>query len=553
MMPLPFQFDFKNPDYNFVYAWRAERLQRIRETSGAVDYLKVYYKDHPIDFINDWGMTFDPRLRKDANGKKLPTSFPLLLFPRQEEFIVWVLKRLENSEPGLGEKARDMGLSWVLVALGCTLCLFNDGMTIGYGSSLERNVDQAGDPKSLFWKARMFMEQLPIEFRGGWNIKKHCPQMRLIFPESGSAMIGEGGDNIGRGGRSTMYVVDEAARLVRPDLAEASLSGNTDCRIDISSAFGMANPFAQKRFSGDIQVFTYSLADDPRRDEEWIEKKKKDTANPVVWAQEYEINYAASVDGLVIEPDWVNAAVDFAETLQIKPTGSIVGAFDVADGGADLCAFGVRKGIELRFLKAWSGKSSDIMASTQQVFTMADDNACNEWYYDGDGLGAGVSGMARVINSNRALVNLKQHEVKIFQGSGKVVDPESEMVKGRLNQDFFANRKAQAWWSLRFRFQETYRVKLAYAKSVKEKTPFDCQFNPDDIISLNSEMIGKDNLSRLKIQLTQPRYSQTTLGKILIDKTPDGTKSPNDADTIMMLYAPVKAKVYSIMDLGGED
>ncbi|WP_156172463.1 hypothetical protein [Yersinia similis] len=30
-MPLPFPFDFKNPDYTQVFEWRMERLQRIRQ------------------------------------------------------------------------------------------------------------------------------------------------------------------------------------------------------------------------------------------------------------------------------------------------------------------------------------------------------------------------------------------------------------------------------------------------------------------------------------------------------------------------------------------
>jgi phage terminase large subunit len=50
-------------------------------------------------------------------------------------------------------------------------------------------------------------------------------------------------------------------------------------------------------------------------------------------------------------------------------------------------------------------------------------------------------------------------------------------------------------------------------------------------------------LDKLKIELSQPTYSISTLGKILIDKAPDGTKSPNLADVIMMLFAPKKKKV----------
>jgi len=54
-------FDFKNPDYQAVYKKRAERLHTIRTTEGALAGLLEFYKTHPAEFINDWGMTFDPR------------------------------------------------------------------------------------------------------------------------------------------------------------------------------------------------------------------------------------------------------------------------------------------------------------------------------------------------------------------------------------------------------------------------------------------------------------------------------------------------------------
>ncbi len=76
--------------------------------------------------------------------------------------------------------------------------------------------------------------------------------MRVEFPETGAVIKGEAGDNIGRGDRTTLYLVDEAAFLQRPLLIDAALSQTTRCRIDLSSVNGMANPFAQKRHGGKI-------------------------------------------------------------------------------------------------------------------------------------------------------------------------------------------------------------------------------------------------------------------------------------------------------------
>ena len=247
-MPLPFPFDFKHPDYQMVFEWRMERLQRIRQNPEILPVLKQFYRTNPAQFIIDWGMTTDPR----NIDYGLPVTIPFLLFPKQEEWIHWIMERWGNRENGITEKSREMGLSWTAIGLACSLCLFNKEMIIGFGSRKEEYVDSTGDPKALFWKARKFVETLPVEFRGSWSEKKHAPYMRVEFPETGAVIKGEAGDNIGRGDRTTLYLVDEAAFLQRPLLIDAALSQTTRCRIDLSSVNGMANPFAQKRHGGKI-------------------------------------------------------------------------------------------------------------------------------------------------------------------------------------------------------------------------------------------------------------------------------------------------------------
>ena len=176
-MPLPFSFDFKNPDYNMVFEWRVERLLRIRQNPDVIPALRQFYRDDPAQFIIDWGMTTDPR-NLDYG---LPATIPFLLFPRQEEWINWIMERRSQLEHGQTEKSREIGLSWTSIGLACSLCLFNKEMVIGFGSRKEEYVDSTGDPKALFWKARKFVEMLPVEFRGSWTEKKHAPYMRVEF------------------------------------------------------------------------------------------------------------------------------------------------------------------------------------------------------------------------------------------------------------------------------------------------------------------------------------------------------------------------------------
>lgn len=535
-MPIPFPFDFRNPDYTQVFEWRMERLQRIRQNPGMLPAMKAFYRDNPAQFIIDWGMTVDPRNVE----RGLPARIPFLLFPKQEEWIQWFVEHWRTSKPGITEKTRDMGMSWLTVGMAASLCLFNRGIIAGFGSRKEEYVDKIGSPKSLFDKARNFIGLLPVEFRGGWNPKAHAPHMRILFPENDSAMTGEAGDGIGRGDRTSFYIVDESAFLERPYLVDASLSATTNCRQDISTPNGMANSFAERRHSGKVDVFTFHWRDDPRKDDAWY-KKQCEELDAVTVAQEIDINYSASVEGVLIPSAWVQAAVDAHIKLGIQPTGQRMGALDVADEGKDTNAFTSRHGFLLEDIDEWSGKGDDIFGTVQRAFSICDQRRLEMYRFDSDGLGAGARGDARVINEQRKERRERQITATPYRGSGSPANPEDEAVpgeygqQGRLNKDFFANAKAQGWWRLRTLFRNTWRA-------VEEKMPF----SPDEIISISGSMPLKN---KLIVELSQPTYSVNGVGKIVVDKKPDGTKSPNLADSVMIAYAPMEFTSMDIWDL----
>jgi phage terminase large subunit len=526
-MPLD-GFDFRHPDYDAVFAARVEWLTRLRAEPALLGPLREYYREHPADFISDWGCTHDTRNVE----RGLPALIPFVLFQRQREWIDFIVRKWRAQEPGLTEKSRDSGVSWLAVALSCTLCLFYGGLTIGFGSRKEEYVDRIGDPKSLFYKARMFMQELPVEFRGGWDIGKHAPHMRIIFPQTGSIITGEAGDNIGRGNRAAIYFVDEAAFLEHPALIEASLSQTTNCRQDISTPNGPANPFAVKRHSGRIEVFTFHWRHDPRKDEDWYRKQVAEL-DPVTVAQEIDIDYAASVEGILIPRQWVMSAIDAHEKLNIQVTGRHIGALDVADEGVDKNGFAGCMGILVDRIDEWSGKGGDVFHTVERAFMICDEGEYTGFRFDADGIGAGVRGDARIINERRAREGMRVLRVAAFRGSDSPFAPDAHDVKGRANKDFFANLKAQAWWSLRTRFQRTHRW-------ITEGVA--C--NPDDCISLSSKL---PLLMQLVAELAQPTYTINGVGKIVIDKKPEGTKSPNLADAVMMLFARI-AEPLSITD-----
>jgi hypothetical protein len=523
----PLNFDYMNPDYNAVFQMRADALTFIRNNPGELPGIKAYYKEHIPQFIMDWGVTVDPKNVE----RGLPSLIPFILFPKQEDWINDVIWCWHNQKPMMTLKTRQMGFSWLAMAVGCSLSIFNEGMAIGVGSRKEIYVDSVGDPKSLFHKGRTFMANLPVEFRAGWEAGKHAPHMRLIFPETGATITGEAGDNIGRGNTTSIYLVDESAFLERPHLVEASLSQTTNCRIDISTPNGYGNPFADKCNGGKIKLFTFHWQDDPRKDIAWYNRQCEEL-DPVTVAQEIDCDFAASVEGVLIPVSWIKASVDAHLRLQIPPSGMKSGGLDVADEGKDMNAFCGRHGIVLEYVDEWSGKGSDIFRTAFKAHDICDAMGYELFKYDSDGLGAGVRGDARIIAQRRTDNGQRPIEAEAFRGSEAVFNPEGEDVKGRKNKDYFRDRKAQAWWALRRRFEKTYGW-------VVEGRVCD----PDDIISISSAI---KHHSKLVGELSQPTYVTNDIGKIVVNKAPDNTKSPNLADAVMIAFSVTARKPITI-------
>lgn len=333
------KFDWRNPDYAPIWTSRIERLKKLRSDPSLIAGVKSFYAEHPVEFITDWMCTFDPR--NVERGIEAVT--PFLLFPKQAEFVEWAVKRWKSREPGLVEKSRDAGVSWLCVAIGTWMWLFKPGVVIGYGSRKEEYVDKLGDPKSLFWKIRETVRLLPRELQPeGFNMKVHAPYMRIQNPENGSTIVGESGDNIGRGNRTSIYFVDEAAFLERPDAVDAALSQTTNCRIDVSTPNGAGNPFYRKRHSGRVSVFVFDWRDDPRKDQAWYDKQCREL-DPVVVAQEIDRDYTASVSNAWIAGDLVRACMQRG-VADVQAIGPLQIGVDVARFGDDKSCITFRKG-----------------------------------------------------------------------------------------------------------------------------------------------------------------------------------------------------------------
>lgn len=386
----PEWFLWTSPDYDRVWAERMERITELRANPAKWETVREFYKDRPAEFINDWGVTFDPR----NAGSSVPTTLPFLLFRRQVEFVHWLQERHQRREDGVAEKSRDMGVSWLCVGFAVWLWSFWPDSAVGFGSRKEDMVDLIGDPSSLFWKIRMFIEYLPWELQPrGYQADKHAPFMRVVNPENNATILGEAGDNIGRGGRTSLFIKDESAHYEHPEAIDAALSQNTNVQIDLSTPNGEGNPFWRKAHGGKIAKFVFDWTEDPRKNAKWY-AAQVNRMTAVALAAEVNRDYSASVTNSFIDSTRVSACMKRGPA-DVRAVGPLRVGLDVARFGDDSNVLTFRRGKVLLKQVTWSKCDLESTAGRARQEILAFSDAPEQIAIDVIGLGAGVADMMR--------------------------------------------------------------------------------------------------------------------------------------------------------------
>lgn len=524
--------------------WRQYTLDQFDRNPDLVESARAYYSVRPKAFICAWIDTYDPR--KASQG--LMAWMPFVLFKRQGEFIEFVMECLSAEANGLTEKARDMGVTWTAVGLSIWLWLFYDGASIGWGSATQPKLDRIGDMDSIFEKIRQAIRRLPKCFLPkGFDADEHMFFQRIINPENDNTITGEIGPNIGRGGRKLIYFKDESAHYDHPEMIEASLMDTTRCQIDISSVNGLGNPFHRKREAGvdwapgqmavkdRTNVFVMDWTDHPDKTQEWYDSRKaRATAEGLehVFAQEVDRNYSAAIIGTIIPQEWAKACVDAHLKLKWKTEGNWVSGLDVSDEGGDTNAQAIREGVVIKFLDEW-GERDTARTARRAVQNLKDLGITRaNFEYDATGVGSGIKAEMNRLADEKLLP--KHLKVDPWFGAASPLNPDDNVIEGDtespLNSVFYLNLKAQGWWQLRIRIEKTWR---AVTKGE--------DFPVDEMISFDSTM---PLLQKMLKELSQPTRAQSANMKMMVDKKPEGTKSPNLGDAVMMCCWPALQSTY---------
>jgi phage terminase large subunit len=487
-------------------------------------------RDDVVYWLDHWGWTYDPRLlgKKAApdDAERVGAYVRFHPWPKQVEFLRWLEGRAAEEEPGVCEKSRDQGATYLAMAFCLHRWLFQPGFKATCTSYEDEKVDNLDDPDSMFEKLRIMLRRLPEwMLPDGFNWHHHDLSMRLINPANGAIITGESGKTPGRAGRSTIYFVDEADFLAHPQLVEAALSGNTDCVIWMSTynpGGGPGSYFVRKRNSEALrpeQVFVLDWRDDPRKDAAWAANKKANLVDPLVWEFEYERNYQAATEGICIPAKWVAAAqrVYKLET-NLKVGRRRIAGVDVGAGKA-FSVYIDRAGAVVG--RAHKRADGDTTGTAFWALELARKRGAQVMNYDAVGVGAGVTS---------TFSNVEHTAELVITPINTGLPPSDRLWPDqRTSAEIFVNIRAEAWWLARTAIQRTYEhVLFLEGLEGGVKHPL------DELIALPND---KDSAPLIS-QLSMPKWKHNDRGKIIIESKLSmknrGIPSPDFADAFVM-------------------
>lgn len=272
-----------------------QTLQQVKAELKRIDGDTAYWFEWYA-----WG--YDPRART-------PLSIvPFVPFPKQIELISWIEDKVfHRRTSGLIEKSRDEGATEILVRFALKHWLRSAGFSALLSTRKEDEVDSKKNQNTLFERARFQIRLLPAwQLPKDFNPEKHMvSSMQLANPENGNTILGEAPvENMGRGGRVTMAVLDEFAFWQFAGYPQyRSLSQTTDSIIIPSSVAGKLNMYADLAFDGITPKFVMDWRDNPFKTKAWYDSLPFGYISPkmsrTTIAQEVDRDYDASQPGKV--------------------------------------------------------------------------------------------------------------------------------------------------------------------------------------------------------------------------------------------------------------
>ena len=283
-------------------SFRAEVIKYGSESRENAADLWQMCADDPLFFINTFCFLQEPRDE---------TALPFVTYDFQDSLLITLDTAVGKTDVHI-EKSRTMGASWIGCALAVHRFIFRPNQMIGMASQNEDLVDSA-DPKSLFWKIKFILKNLP-----GWLLPAYKYTKLSFQNEDNDSTINGSAtkDDLFRGGRYTFIWLDEFASFnakekgmdvaVMGSTRDVSRSrffcsthkgtGTEFYRIKLDVSEGRREAILCRLHWLDHPVYNvgkYRLPNG-KWTSPWREREVKRSANPVEIAQEIDIDVLGS-------------------------------------------------------------------------------------------------------------------------------------------------------------------------------------------------------------------------------------------------------------------
>jgi hypothetical protein len=228
-------------------AWRKKLVTQAKTSTTIRRSLKAASAASPIFWINAFAWTFlQKKVQVDGHETKISgpeSNVPFITWKVQDDAVVQLTESIDNGYDAVIHKARDMGASWLVLAVFQWYFQFRPNTTFLELSRKERLVDRPGDMDSLFEKHRYLMRWQP-EWLRPQNLVDN--KLHLENKDIGTTIEGESTNaDAGQASRKTAILLDEFARVKEGEEIDLATADTSACRIFNSTPGGPNTHFTR--------------------------------------------------------------------------------------------------------------------------------------------------------------------------------------------------------------------------------------------------------------------------------------------------------------------
>lgn len=279
-------------------------------------------------FINAFCTTFDPRTKSEEDGGGVIGHVPFLLWKEQEDAAREFGRAMDKGYPIGGEKSRDMGMTWIVLACIVKRWLLVPGFSALLGALTGDLLDNEKEPDSLFWRIKVLIQYTlavaPWLTPKGFNWDIHHTFAAVENPELGNTINGRAPtERFTVSGRKTVIYFDDWSKWEHGYEAWENAQASTNCRCATWTPNGTNHAWELAKSKGrfenvKIKIVNIHWKSDPRKAAEaicpitgkkyniWLRKTIGDVSLGIPgemsyekFLSEYEIQYETSQKGRI--------------------------------------------------------------------------------------------------------------------------------------------------------------------------------------------------------------------------------------------------------------